>query len=149
MDFHECARGRAVLGLGVSSPVQKLQADATLSAEPRPLGARGRSMLALWQARPKLLHLVLFFAVYLLGCGFAELVGIVPGTNVTIWPPGGLFIATLLVAPRRTWGWWALVGLPAELGAQLLWYHSPMDASVLIYLGNAMEAVTGAWLISR
>src|SRR6187401_3328064 len=62
----------------------------------------------LWSHRPQLLHLGLFVAAYVLGCGFAQLLAIVPGTGISIWPPSGLFIATLILAPRQSWLWWLL-----------------------------------------
>ena len=53
-----------------------------------------------WSHRPQFLHLGLFVAAYVLGCGFAQVLAIVPGTGISIWPPGGLFIATLILASR-------------------------------------------------
>ena len=67
-------------------------------------------MLSFWSHRPKILHLGLFLAAYVLGCGFAQSLAIVPGTGISIWPPSGLFIATLILAPRRSWPWWVLAG---------------------------------------
>ena len=56
-------------------------------------------MMCVWSHRPRFLHLALFFAAYVLGCGFAQALAIVPGTGISIWPPGGLFMATLILAP--------------------------------------------------
>lgn len=103
----------------------------------------------MWSHRPRLLHLGLFFAAYFLGCAFAEVLGIVPGTDIAIWPPGGLFMATLIVAPQRTWPWWLLVGCFAEMLSQLVWFHSPLPAGFLMYLGNALAATAGAYLMNR
>ena len=47
-------------------------------------------MASLWSHRPQSLHLGLFIAAYVLGCGFAQLLAIVPGTGISIWPPSGL-----------------------------------------------------------
>jgi integral membrane sensor domain MASE1 len=106
-------------------------------------------MMRVWSSRPRWSHLGLFFAAYLLGCGFAELIGIVPGTNIAIWPPGGVFLATLIMTQRRTWLWWTLAGCLAEMLAQLIWYHSPLLAGFIMYLGNALCAVVGASLVTR
>lgn len=106
-------------------------------------------MTRVWSYRPQLLHLGLFFAAYVLGCGFAQALAIVPGTGISIWPPSGLFIATLILAPRQSWPWWVLVGCLGELFGNVLWFHSPLPAAVLIYAGNALEAVVGAWLVNR
>lgn len=105
--------------------------------------------MRIWSHRPPLLYLALFFAAYVLGGGFATALGIVPGTNVSIWPPGGVFIATLILTSPYNWPWWILVGCPAELLGQFLWWHSPLPAAVIMYLGNALEAVVGAWLVNR
>ncbi|MBB3455082.1 PAS domain S-box-containing protein [Rhizobium sp. BK313] len=106
-------------------------------------------MTLVWSYRPQLLHLGLFFVAYVLGCGFAQALAIVPGTGISIWPPSGLFIATLILAPMRSWPWWVLAGCLAELVGNVLWFHSPLPAAVLIYAGNALEATIGAWLVNR
>ncbi|MCV9966723.1 PAS domain-containing protein [Pararhizobium sp. BT-229] len=99
--------------------------------------------------RPQFLHLGLFIAAYVLAAGFAQLLAIVPGTGVSIWPPSGLFIATLVVASPLGWPWWVLAGLLAELSSNVLWFHNPLPVAVLIYTGNALEAMLGAWLVNR
>jgi PAS domain S-box-containing protein len=95
------------------------------------------------------LHLGLFIAAYVLGCGFAQALAIVPGTGISVWPPAGLFIATLVLAARPSWPWWILGGCLAELVSNVLWFHSPLPAAFLIYAGNALEAVVAAWLVNR
>ena len=106
-------------------------------------------MMRVWSHRPPFLHLGLFVAAYVLGCGFAQSLAIVPGTGISIWPPSGLFIATLVLASRPSWPWWVLGGCLAELLSNVLWFHSPLPAAVLIYSGNALEAAVGAWLVNR
>ncbi|MBP2448270.1 PAS domain S-box-containing protein [Rhizobium leguminosarum] len=106
-------------------------------------------MMSVWSHRPRFLYLMLFIVAYVLACGFAQLLAIVPGTGISIWPPGGLFIATLILASRRSWPWWILGGCLAELFSNVLWFHSPLPAAFLIYVGNALEAVVAAWLINR
>ena len=64
-----------------------------------------------WSHRPEFLHLGLFVAAYVLGAGVAQALAIVPGTGISIWPPSGLFIATLVFASRHSWPWWVLAGL--------------------------------------
>ncbi|MGO4482851.1 PAS domain S-box protein [Rhizobium pisi] len=106
-------------------------------------------MMSLWSHRPQFLYLGLFIAAYVLACGFAQLLAIVPGTGISIWPPGGLFIATLTLASRRSWPWWIVGGCLAELSSNVLWFHSPPAAAFLIYVGNALEAAVAAWLVNR
>ena len=106
-------------------------------------------MISVWSHRPQLVHLGLFFAAYVLGCGFAQLLAIVPGTGISIWPPSGLFVAMLVLASRPSWPWWVMAGCLAELFSNFLWFHSPPPAAFLIFFGNALEAMVGAWLVSR
>ena len=97
-----------------------------------------RPMMHVWSHRPQILYLGFFVAAYVLGCGFAQALAIVPGITVSIWPPAGVFIATLVLTSRYSWPWWILAGCLAEMFAQLVWYHSPLPAGLLIYAGNAL-----------
>jgi len=106
-------------------------------------------MIRVWSQRPQFSHLGIFITAYVLGCGFAQSLAIVPGTGISIWPPGGLFLATLVLASRHSWPWWILGGCLAELFGNFLWFGSPLLVAVLLYVANALEAVTGAWLINR
>jgi PAS domain S-box-containing protein len=106
-------------------------------------------MMSVWSQRPQSLHLGLFFAAYVLGCGFAQALAIVPGITVSIWPPGGVFIATLILTSPYSWPWWILAGCLAEMFAQFVWFHSPLPAGFLIYVGNALGAAVGATLVNR
>lgn len=106
-------------------------------------------MLSIWSSRPRYLHMALFFMAYVLGCGFAQALAIVPGITVSIWPPGGVFMATLILTSPYSWPWWILVGCMAEMFAQYVWFHSPPVAGFLIYVGNALCAIVGAMLVRR
>src|SRR5579871_3141143 len=105
--------------------------------------------MGLWSDRPQVLHLGLFIVAYFMACGFAQALAIVPGTGISIWPASGLFIATLALAPTRSWPWWILGGFLAEMLGNALWFHSPQPAAGLMYLGNALEAAAGAWFVNR
>ena len=58
-------------------------------------------------------------------------------------------MATLILTSARSWPWWVLAGCLGELIGQFLWFHSPLPAALLIYAGNALEAMAGAWLVNR
>jgi PAS domain S-box-containing protein len=121
-----------------------------VNGDVRDTAASGEPLMAsVWSHRPHLLHLGLFFAAYVAGCGFAQALAIVPGITVSIWPPGGVFMATLILAPVPSWPWWILVGFLAEMFGQLVWFHSPLPVGILIYVGNAVAATVGAWLVNR
>jgi PAS domain S-box-containing protein len=106
-------------------------------------------MTRVWLHRPQIIHLSFFFAAYVLGCGFAHILAIVPGITVSIWPPGGVFIATLILTSPYSWPWWILAGCMAEMFAQFVWFHSPPVAGFLIFVGNALCAAFGAMLVNR
>jgi integral membrane sensor domain MASE1 len=100
-------------------------------------------------ARPHWRRLALFFGAYVLFCGFAKWVAVLPDTGISIWPPAGLFIATLILSAERGWPWWVLAALGAELLANLLWFRNPLVVAGLLNAGNAGCAVAGAWLVKR
>jgi len=106
-------------------------------------------MMRVWSHRPRFLYLGLFIVTYVLASGFAQSLAIVPGTGISIWPPSGLFIATLILTPGPSWPWWVLGGCLAELFSNAVWFDSPLPAAFLIYTGNALEAVVGALLVNR
>ncbi|MCT7663857.1 MASE1 domain-containing protein [Shinella kummerowiae] len=106
-------------------------------------------MTSVWSHRPSLLHLALFGVTYVLAAGFAQLLAIVPGTGISIWPPSGLFVAALILVTPPSWPWWVLAGFLGEFSANVLWFHNPLPVAMLIYTGNALEAMVGAWLVKR
>jgi PAS domain S-box-containing protein len=99
--------------------------------------------------RPSLFNLALFIMAYLLGAGFAQLLADTPNTGISMWPPSGLFIATLILARRASWPWWVAAGLAAELAADALWFGNPLPVALAIFAGNALEAVVAALLVRR
>ncbi|MBV7521991.1 MASE1 domain-containing protein [Ensifer sp. ENS12] len=140
----------------VSQPIQgreRTSPGPAASALPRaPTDRPSLGPASQWRqfrsSRPQLLHLVAFFAAYVLGCGFANVLAIVPGITVSIWPPGGVFMATLILTSPYSWPWWIVSGCLAEMFAQLVWFHSPIPAGFLIFVGNALCASVGAMLVS-
>ncbi|MBV7518956.1 MASE1 domain-containing protein [Ensifer sp. ENS12] len=106
-------------------------------------------MMSVRSHRPQAHYAGLFVAAYVAGSGFAHVLAIVPGTGISIWPPSGLFLATLVLASQRSWPWWILVGLVGELLGNLAWFHNSIPVATLIYVGNACEALFGAWLLKR
>jgi PAS domain S-box-containing protein len=99
--------------------------------------------------RPKLLHLALFAAIYLLGALLGHWLALMPGSGVTLWPPGGLYLAVLLSSEKRHWPWWVLAGLPAEAASDLWLFQFPLSTTLFIYSGNTLEALAGASLVRR
>ena len=112
-------------------------------------GAATAPWTTAWCHRPRVRRLILFFVFYVAAAGFAQLLAIIPGTGISIWPPAGLFLATLILSHKASWCWWVLVGLAAELAGNILWFRNPLPAAFLMYAGNALEAIVGAWLVRR
>src|SRR5262249_980328 len=56
--------------------------------------------------------------------------------------------ATLVYTSRHSWPWWVVAGCLAEMLSNALWFFSPLPAAFLIFTGNALEAVVGAWLVN-
>ena len=101
------------------------------------------------RSRPGSERLLAFFAAYILAAGFGQLLAIVPDSGITLWPPSGVFLATLVSTRRQTWPWWILAGLAAELTCNVFWFGNPVPLAMLFYSGNALEALLGAMLLSR
>jgi two-component system CheB/CheR fusion protein len=72
----------------------------------------------------------------------------VSGPFVGVWPPSGLLVGALLLAPPRRWPLLLLAVLPASIVFDVL-HARPLAASLLYWAGNALEATTGAWLVRR
>lgn len=92
---------------------------------------------------------VLAFAVaYLAGAGASQWIA-TPGTGISLWPPAGLYLATLLLSPAASWPLIAGAALASELVGNLLWWRNPLPVALLLNAGNALHAVSGAFLIRR
>lgn len=69
-------------------------------------------------------------------------------TYVSFWLPAGLYVAILLLNESRTWPWLALAALAGNLAFDLL-HGTPLMAAILFGAANAVQSVTGAWLVRR
>ena len=98
---------------------------------------------------PPLFHILLFYSAYVFGAWFGNWLAVIPGIGITFWPPAGLFLAVLLLSEKIHWGAWLLTGLLAELTANLWLFHNSFAVFIAIYCGNALAAMTGAWLVRR
>jgi PAS domain S-box-containing protein len=102
----------------------------------------GRSPIPLWQKAA-------WLAAAYFACAEASNFLSLHGTAfVYLWMPDGLFVAALLLNPRRDWFWLVLAVLPANLLFELL--HGTKLADIpFFYCANVVQAVAGAWLIRR
>ncbi len=99
--------------------------------------------------RPPLGHLALFYLAFILAAGFGQWLAVLPGITIIVWPPNGVFIAVLLLNRKPSWPWWVIVGLFAELTCNALWFDNAIPLAIAYNGANALESVTGAWLLSR
>ncbi|MEI9962317.1 MAG: MASE1 domain-containing protein [Limisphaerales bacterium] len=81
-----------------------------------------------------------------LACAAASTLLSVRGTVfISFWLPGGLYVAVLLLNPRRDWLWLCLATLPASLTFDLL--HGTKFILILFFFcANTVQAVAGAWV---
>jgi len=117
------------------------------NAAPR---GRGEEGFRYWRGhRPQFQHLALLYIAYVLTGSVGEGLALIPGISILFWPPVGVLIATLLLNPRATWPWWIATACIAELTWNALSWHNPWHLALLYFSGNALEALTAAWLIDR
>ncbi len=95
-----------------------------------------------WQ--PALLFSAAFYACAKIGM----LLSVPDHSFVSFWLPAGLYVGALLLQETRSWPWFILAALPANLLFDL-----PGGASLATALGfysaNTAEAVASAWLVRR
>ncbi len=94
-------------------------------------------------------HLAFFYLASLLAGGFGQGLALIPGVDITFWPPVGILEAVLLANPVSTWPKWIVAGCLAELTGNALWFHNPLPWALVYFAGNALEALVAAWLIGR
>ncbi|MFO1184919.1 MAG: MASE1 domain-containing protein [Bauldia sp.] len=94
-------------------------------------------------------QLLLFYSAYVLCGGLGQGLALIPGVQITFWPPAGIFLATLLLAAPRTWPWWIASAGVAELTCNALWFHNSIPLALIYFASNALEALVAATLVRR
>lgn len=102
-----------------------------------------------WSARPTFTFVVLLYAAYMVAAKVGEGFSIIPGTDITFWPPAGVMVGMLLVSPRASWPWLLLTGALGEATANALWFGNPPSHTVLYILGNMLEVSAGALIYAK
>lgn len=67
---------------------------------------------------------------------------------VNFWLPSGLYVATLLRNPTRTWPLFVLAACAGNIAFDLT-HHQKVLLSLFFSAGNSAEALMGAWLVRR
>lgn len=65
------------------------------------------------------------------------------GVVTLVWPPSGLALAALLIGGKKYWPGIFIGALAGNLMA-----GSPAGVSIFIALGNTLEGLTGAWILT-
>jgi two-component system sensor histidine kinase UhpB len=102
-------------------------------------------------AGPRLVRAGLFGLVYFAGAELGHFLSVGGYDQViaTLWPPAGLFLATLFLENRRNWPMLVLVAWAAEFASNVLLHDKSWAVSLGFSLSNSLEACTGAWLLRR
>lgn len=104
--------------------------------------SQAKTSLPLWAT-------VLLFALGYLACaGLGRFLSLNPHKFVAFWLPSGLYVATLLLQPRRAWPWFVGAAVAANLTFDLLNGQRAL-LSLCFCAGNSLEALAGAWLVQR
>jgi PAS domain S-box-containing protein len=88
-------------------------------------------------------RILLFIAVYFAAGRFGLSLAFVHASATPVWPPTGLALAALLLWGYRLWPAVFAGALLVNLATQPSW------AALGIATGNTLEALCGAWLVSR
>jgi len=100
---------------------------------------------ASWSIPDKYLGPFFALAYFCLAWG-GKLLSFEPANFVVFWPPSGLFAAALLCTEKRLWPRLVLAAYAANMCFDLL-NGKPVEAALGFALANAVEAVSGAWLV--
>jgi integral membrane sensor domain MASE1 len=92
--------------------------------------------------------LAAFYAAYMLAAAFGRWMMVIPGIQITIWPPNGVVLAMLLTQPRRTWPWWIAAGAAGELTANAIWFFNPLVWTLGYVITNAIAVTAAALLLA-
>src|SRR5512137_1865987 len=68
-----------------------------------------------------------------------------PGGLALLWPPAGVFFVGLLLVPASRWPVVVAVGFVVSVAGSLS-YGRPLGTALPLAVGNATEALAGAWL---
>ena len=93
---------------------------------------------------------VSFFAAAYFGSAWVGKHLSVAGTmNVNFWLPAGVYLAAVLLNPRRNWPWLALAALVANFTFDYLQGTRPAVMILGFWAGNTLAAMLGGWLLQR
>lgn len=90
-----------------------------------------------------------FGLAYVLCATVSQALALAPDSGATAWLPSGLFVGALLRMPRSYWPLIALTAIGADLIASIAIFSFAPTVACVVAVGNACEALAGAWLLSK
>src|SRR5690606_25456894 len=98
--------------------------------------------------RTGLLYAGLFAIVYFIGAEMAYAVSLGPSVGGTFWPPAGVALGTLLLAPRQMWLKLLVAGAFANFLSDQV-HGQTLGASLAFIVANLSGPLAGALFLGR
>jgi PAS domain S-box-containing protein len=109
----------------------------------------GSALTARLGLKPGLVRIFLPIAVSTYAATHAAYALLLPHSGIgLVWPPNAVLLAALLFLPRGSWGVVIGAGLVGHLTAETQ-HGAALAQQLLSYVGNAFQALLGAWLFRR
>ncbi|HEX9047759.1 MAG TPA: MASE1 domain-containing protein [Verrucomicrobiae bacterium] len=94
------------------------------------------------------LKVTVFSLAFYLSAEIGRALSVREFSYVNFWLPAGLLVGTLLLNETRSWPWFLLAALPANLAFDLP-HGTSLGVTLGFYAANSIEALAGAWLVRR
>jgi two-component sensor histidine kinase/integral membrane sensor domain MASE1 len=89
------------------------------------------------------------FIACMVAAGVTELLATVSTAGLSIWLPTGFVMGAAIASRKAYWPLWAMAGALAEAVGNLMWYGHAIGPAMLLIVGNAIAALTGAYVLRR
>lgn len=107
-----------------------------------PSAVPGRGALPAWQ------RALLFGVAYFLVAEMGRFLSVRDSTYISFWLPAGLYVAVLLLNETRAWLGLAVAAFAGYLAFDLA-HGTSLVAALLFCATNAIQSLSGAWLVRR
>ena len=98
---------------------------------------------------PPFTQILVFYLLYMAASGFGHWLMVMPGIEITVWPPNGVVMAVLLSTRRESWVWWVISAALGEVISNEIWFHNAWGPTLGYAFANALEVVFAAYLLGR
>ena len=90
-----------------------------------------------------------FGPAYLAAAELGHAVSLEPGHFATFWPPAGLLLVALILAPARRWPGLILMAVLANVASDVLFHGRTLPVGLGFTAANVLEGILGAVLVGR